>query len=70
MNTATKRKRYLVNVVTWSSYVQWIEAESADDDIERAEEDYSDNADENFKHKDGGIDSCAIWEEEEIGGTP
>lgn len=64
--STTTRKRYLVNIVTWSSYVQWIEADSDEEAIERAEEDYADNGDENFKHKDGGIESCAIWEEAEL----
>jgi hypothetical protein len=65
MSTAT-RKRYLVNLVTWESYVQWFEAESAEHAIELAEEDYSNNGDANFHGKGGGIECCDICNEEDV----
>lgn len=67
--TAINRKRYLVNLVTWESYVQWFEADSAEHAMELAEQDYSDNGDINFKCKDGGIDCSDIWDEEVVPDT-
>lgn len=60
------RRRYLVNLVTWESYVQWFEADSREHAIELAEQDYSDNGDINFKCKDGGLDCSDIWDEEDV----
>jgi hypothetical protein len=65
MSTNT-RKRYLVNLVTWESYVQWFEAESAEHSIDLAEADYSENGDANFHCKGGGIECSDIWREEEV----
>lgn len=63
--SVTTRKRYLVNLVEWSSYVRWIEAESAEHAIERAENDFYEYGDEGFTRKDGSIE-CEVWEEQDI----
>ncbi|AHB50007.1 hypothetical protein W911_05960 [Hyphomicrobium nitrativorans NL23] len=67
--TASTRKRYRINLVEWSSYVRWIEAESAEAAIERAENDFCEYGDEGFTRKDGSIE-CEVWEEEDIPADP
>ncbi len=59
------RKRYLVNVVEWGSYVRWIEAASAETAMERALHDFYEHGDADFNRKDGSVD-CEVWEEQAI----
>lgn len=66
--STTTRKRYLVNVMEWGSYVRWIEADSAEQAIELAEQDFFEHGDSGFTRKDGSVD-CEIWEEDSIGGA-
>ena len=66
MSTTSNRKRYLVSLVTWESYVQWFEADSDEHAIELAEDDYSDNGDANFHCKGGGINCSDILSEEDV----
>ncbi|PPC98118.1 MAG: hypothetical protein CTY31_14130 [Hyphomicrobium sp.] len=61
-------KRYRVAMHRWDVYVQWLEASSEAEAIERAEADYDENLDENWKHKDGNIDSFIIWDIIDTGG--
>lgn len=65
MSTASTRKRYLVNVIEWGSYVRWIEADSAEAAIELAEHDFYEHGDSSFTRKDGSVD-CDVWEEQDI----
>ncbi|WP_072377281.1 hypothetical protein [Hyphomicrobium sp. NDB2Meth4] len=67
--TTSPRKRYLVNLVEWSSYVRWIEAESAEEAIKRAETDFCEYGDEGFTCKDGSTE-CEVWEQQEIPADP
>lgn len=64
MSRAT-RKRYLVNVIEWGSYVRWIEADSAEHATELAEHEFYEYGDANFNRKDGSVD-CEVWEEAEL----
>lgn len=66
MSTNSTRKRYMVNLVTWESYVQWFEADSAEHALEQAEADYSENGDANFHCKGGGLNCCDILREEDV----
>ena len=66
---ANKRRRFLIYVTTWSAYAQWFEAGSEAEAIERAEADYSETLDDNWKHKDGDISGFDVLEVEEIGGA-
>lgn len=61
-------KRYRVAMHRWDVYVQWFEASSEAEAIERAEADYDENLDENWKHKDGNIDSFIVWDFIDCGG--
>ena len=67
------RKRYLVNLVTWDEYEQWIEASSADEAQERAIEDYAEHGDLHFKLKNANVECMGVWDEDDItanAGTP
>lgn len=59
------RKRYLVNLVEWGSYVRWIEADSAEHAIELAEQEFSEHGDSGFTLKDGCVD-CDVWKDANI----
>lgn len=59
------RKRYLVNLVEWGSYVRWVEADSGEQAIELAEQDFCEYGDADFNRKDGSVD-CEVWEEQAI----
>lgn len=63
--SATTRKRYLVKIIEWGSYVRWIEAESSEQAIELAEQDFCEYGDADFTRKDGSVD-CEVWEVQEI----
>jgi len=67
--STSNSKRYLVNVIEWGSYVRWIEAESAEAAIERAESDFYEYGDEGFTRKDGSVE-CEVWEEQDIPADP
>jgi hypothetical protein len=69
MTTTSTRKRYLVNVVEWGSYVRWIEADSAEAAIELAEHEFYEHGDADFKRKDGSVD-CEVWEMQDITAEP
>jgi hypothetical protein len=40
MTTTSTRKRYLVNIVEWGSYVRWVEADSSENAMELALHDF------------------------------
>jgi hypothetical protein len=65
MSTTSNRKRYLVNVIEWGSYVRWIEADSAEHAMEMALNDFYEHGDADFKRKDGSVD-CEVWETQDI----
>lgn len=65
MSTTSNRKRYLVNVIEWGSYVRWIEAYNAENAVEMALNDFYEHGDADFRRKDGSVD-CEVWETQDL----
>lgn len=66
---AKKKRRYLVFATSWNAHAKWFEAGSESEAIKKAEKDYEENFDADWRHKDGGTGDFDVLDTDEIGGA-